>query len=322
MAKRRNDFLYYAANLIGFSMAIYFIAYFVLSFLSGLFLPLFFKGATLANPIAVPEWVMGLVNLILSQGSLALAYLIIRLGQTDNVQCNISLAIPHDNRLWLFVPIFLGIGIFLNVITTLFARFASTVTSYKPPAAMPLPNGALGLIIYFIAICVVPAIMEELLVRGAMQGLLMHWGPWFAILVSSFAFALLHSDITAMPSIFILSIILGLTAYCTQSIIPGMFLHFSNNVLAFIVNFAVQKGDSAPTQAFTVYIMAVIIVSALICITLAVKSKVYSQLKAIPRFHDPKNRQSRFERLVCAPVYIAMMVMLSIRAILPLVISK
>ena len=105
--------------------------------------------------------------------------------------------------------------------------------------------------------CVVPAVLEELLVRGAMQAVLSRWGTWFSIVVSSVVFTLLHGDIAQMPSLFILSVLMGLAAYCTGSLALGMALHFAYNTMSFLFLYAAQKMDGVSAFAFAGYLVAV-----------------------------------------------------------------
>ncbi|MEG1104652.1 MAG: CPBP family intramembrane glutamic endopeptidase [Oscillospiraceae bacterium] len=318
MARPAHDPLKYAANLIGLTALAYFAVYFALQIPAQLTVLLFHKSASLQNPIGVPEWVMGVINLVLSQGSLFGACGVLWCGIKEYKFKVISLQMPKGKGIWLFMPVFLGFGLLCNVLTTLLMRVAQSTIQYTPPHEAMLPSTLSARIIYFVAMCVAPAILEEILVRGLMQGMLTRWGPWFAILVSSTLFTLLHTNIIAMPGIFALSVVLGLCAWCTGSVLPGMILHFANNTVAYFVLLAQQNTDFAPMQAIMVYLIVVVTVSALIAIALIISGKVYKQLNPVPHFSDPKNRQSRFERLVTAPVFICAMVLLSARAIIPL----
>ncbi|MBP8855560.1 MAG: CPBP family intramembrane metalloprotease [Oscillospiraceae bacterium] len=318
MPIKKNDALRYIANLIGLAALSYFATYYFLRLPAQLVLTLFHKSATLQNPIAVPEWVMALINLVLTQAPLALACAVLYFGRMPHARPRLSFARPRDARLWLFTPVFLGFGLLCNIITTLFARFLSQATAYTPPAPGALPDSAGALGIYFIALCVVPAVLEEILVRGLMQGMLVRYGPWFGIIVSSVLFTLLHTNIVSMPGIFALSLVLGLCAWCTGSILPGMILHFCNNVVAFFITLTQQKADFAPMRAMTVYLIIVITVAAFLCLALIITGKIHQSIAPVPHFHDPKNRQSRFERLVTAPVFLGAMVFLTLRALMPL----
>lgn len=130
--------------------------------------------------------------------------------------------------------------------------------------------------------CVVPAVLEELLVRGAMQAVLSRWGTWFSIVVSSVVFTLLHGDIAQMPSLFILSVLMGLAAYCTGSLALGMALHFAYNTMSFLFLYAAQKMDGVSAFAFAGYLVAVFCVGAVVCLAAIRRLGVMRPFQAHP----------------------------------------
>ena len=159
---------------------------------------------------------------------------------------------------------------------------------------------------------------EELLVRGAMQAVLSRWGTWFSIVVSSVVFTLLHGDIAQMPSLFILSVLMGLAAYCTGSLALGMALHFAYNTMSFLFLYAAQKMDGVSAFAFAGYLVAVFCVGAVVCLAAIRRLGVMRRFRPIPRVYDPKNRQSRLERLASAPLFPLVMACMALRATWPL----
>ena len=59
-------------------------------------------------------------------------------------------------------------------------------------AATLLPSGGAELFVQFLALCAVPAVVEELLFRGALQGLMRPSGSAAAIFGPALLFGLLH----------------------------------------------------------------------------------------------------------------------------------
>ena len=72
--KQQNDPLRYAANLTALAAAVYLGVTALLRLAVGQLLRLFNKSATLENPIAVPEWVLGVFNVLLPAAGLAAAF--------------------------------------------------------------------------------------------------------------------------------------------------------------------------------------------------------------------------------------------------------
>jgi membrane protease YdiL (CAAX protease family) len=85
-----------------------------------------------------------------------------------------------------------------------------------------------------IVLSVIPALVEEALFRGYLQRrFLKRWSPRVAITVSTLLFAVMHMDswqhiIAVIP----LGAVLGLLAYRTNSIKPGMLVHAIHNTAA------------------------------------------------------------------------------------------
>ena len=317
--KQQNDPLRYAANLTALAVAVYLGVTALLRLAVGQLLRLFNKSATLENPIAVPEWVLGVFNVLLPAAGLAAAFWLLAVGvRATPMRLRISVQMPRDGRLWLFVPVFLGAGFLCSLLTTLLQRLLAAFTRYRAPEAIRLPQSGFATFLYFIGMCVVPAVLEELLVRGAMQAVLSRWGTWFSIVVSSVVFTLLHGDIAQMPSLFILSVLMGLAAYCTGSLALGMALHFAYNTMSFLFLYAAQKMDGVSAFAFAGYLVAMFCVGAVVCLAAIRRLGVMRRFRPIPRVYDPKNRQSRLERLASAPLFPLVMACMALRAAWPL----
>jgi membrane protease YdiL (CAAX protease family) len=79
---------------------------------------------------------------------------------------------------------------------------------------------------------VLPGFSEELLFRGQVQrGLLAHWAPPAAILVTSAMFAAWHLDPSRFATTFLFSCWVGWIAWRAGSIVPGMILHAIHNAV-------------------------------------------------------------------------------------------
>jgi membrane protease YdiL (CAAX protease family) len=98
-------------------------------------------------------------------------------------------------------------------------------------------------VVYFVLICVIAPVVEELLFRGFLYGGLRRlFSPGWAALVSAFAFAGAHLP-TPGPEVLVvlaLGFALALLYENTRSIIPGILVHALHNTLIFIVMFAVM----------------------------------------------------------------------------------
>jgi sodium transport system permease protein len=83
-----------------------------------------------------------------------------------------------------------------------------------------------------LVLAVLPAVCEELAFRGLiLGGLRRRFQPWVAVLLSSFLFALHHFNVFQFVPTFIMGVILGLLAWRSGSVLPGMVFHALHNGL-------------------------------------------------------------------------------------------
>lgn len=254
----QGDALRYAVNLIGAAAALYCGALALLRLASGWFVSAFRGGATLSDPTGVPEVAVGMVNFLMAAGALWAVLSFLRGMAPKARRPALHFTDPRDVRLWLFLPVFIGMGLLSSMLTAGFRLLLTAHTAYIMPQSVTLPDNALALLLDFLAMCVVPAVGEELLCRGWMQGLLRRWGVWFSIVVSSAVFALLHGDLAQMPGAFVLSVFLGLAAYTTDSLLPGIVLHFCNNTVAFLLLWAEQKIAGIAALGVFAYLLVIL----------------------------------------------------------------
>lgn len=84
-------------------------------------------------------------------------------------------------------------------------------------------------ILSFIYIAVLPAIFEELYVRGAVLSFSKKYGEVFAVIASALLFAAIHMNISQAIFAFLAGVIFAILTLKTNSLVPSMLLHFLNN---------------------------------------------------------------------------------------------
>jgi membrane protease YdiL (CAAX protease family) len=81
-------------------------------------------------------------------------------------------------------------------------------------------------IVFVLLVALAPGLTEETLFRGYIQGrLLKRWPPWVAITVTSVLFTLMHVTPHAMAAVVPLAFWLGVLAWRTGSVWPGVVCH-------------------------------------------------------------------------------------------------
>lgn len=94
-----------------------------------------------------------------------------------------------------------------------------------------------------LVLAVVPAVCEELLVRGAIaRGLAGRLGPLAAVLVSSGYFALLHLSLARALPTAVLGAVLAVVVLRTGSLVPAMLIHALNNTAAILLGDPAMEG--------------------------------------------------------------------------------
>lgn len=88
--------------------------------------------------------------------------------------------------------------------------------------------------IAFFLIVVLAPLLEELLFRGVvLDGYLKNYKPTHAIVGSALLFALIHGNMAQGFGAFFIGLVIGWIYWKTNSIIPGIIIHFVNNAFAF-----------------------------------------------------------------------------------------
>jgi sodium transport system permease protein len=89
-----------------------------------------------------------------------------------------------------------------------------------------------ALIRCLLLLAVLPAVCEELAFRGfILGGLRRRFRPWMAIVLSSLLFALHHFNVFQFLPTFLMGVVLGLLAWRSGSVLPGMVFHGLHNGL-------------------------------------------------------------------------------------------
>ena len=85
-----------------------------------------------------------------------------------------------------------------------------------------------------------PALTEELLLRGLVQGEYEKYGATIGVLLTSLIFALFHTNPMHIPALFVAGVCYGVLTLMFKSVWPAIFAHAINNGVALLM---VQKKD-------------------------------------------------------------------------------
>ncbi len=185
-------------------------------------------SASLTTPVGYTQTAAGLLALLAGAGALALPVLfLLRATRLDAAALRVLW--PGQWAPGFCLCVFLGLANVTNLVSGLLGRLFGAAG-----ARTALPAGGMALAVDLMLLCVLPAVGEELLFRGALQGLMRPAGSAAAILAPALLFAFLHLDPAQELTALACGLFLGWLAERTGSILPGMLLHFANNCLAFL----------------------------------------------------------------------------------------
>ena len=105
-------------------------------------------------------------------------------------------------------------------------------------------------VISLFLIVVLAPLLEELLFRGVvLHGFLKNYKPGHAIVSSALVFAIIHGNLAQGLGAFFIGLVIGWIYWKTNSIIPGIIIHFVNNAFAFSSIFFVDEKDALKTMS-------------------------------------------------------------------------
>ena len=217
-----------AAGGCAVASLVYLLARGLLTLLVSALMGLAHPGASLAKPLGFSGVSTALFQLLIGLGAIVLT-LVFLLKVTRLKTKDLRIMLPAPWSPGFCLSVFLGVANLANLAGALINRLTGS-----PATSEMLPSGGPELLMQVLALCVMPAIAEELLFRGAFQGLMRPCGSAAAIFAPALLFGVLHLDLAQGLTAFACGVFLGWLAERSGSILPGMLLHLVNNALAFL----------------------------------------------------------------------------------------
>ena len=106
----------------------------------------------------------------------------------------------------------------------------------------------------YVAVGILAPLTEEVVFRGAilrtLLGMVSKKNHWVAILISAAIFGGLHGNEAQFVHALIMGLFLGWMYYRTNSIIPGLLLHWVNNTMAYVLTNLLPQSDGKLIDLF------------------------------------------------------------------------
>ncbi|MGN0546752.1 MAG: lysostaphin resistance A-like protein [Acutalibacteraceae bacterium] len=221
---------------------------------------------------------------------------------------------PVSGRLMAFaVPLGFFVCLVGNYVSSIFVNIMSDIGFNLSAPDFDVPSDIPGRIVYLVSIAVVPALVEEFAIRGAVLQPLRRYGDKFAIIASAIIFAVLHGNLIQAPFALIAGVALGYAVCITNSIWTGVLIHFCNNLYSVIIEFLIA--DIADEQLLNrIYIIVMLALYAVSILGSVIFVIVKGKRKLMPSFTLISEGQKMKSFLINLPMVIAILIMLKITA--------
>ena len=121
------------------------------------------------------------------------------------------------------------------------------------------PEGLFGFMLTFIAVAIIPALVEEYACRGIILGSIRKYSDSFAVLTSAIVFGILHGNFQQIPFAFLVGLILGYVTVKTNSIWTAVAIHCFNNAVSVIFDYAFIGNDLAKNLSYVIFLIVSIL---------------------------------------------------------------
>lgn len=132
------------------------------------------------------------------------------------------------------------VAVFLNGIVIAIVSFFSE----QMPNAVPIPDSSAMYFFSLFVIAIAPGICEEVMFRGTIMNAYENLGKRKAIIYSAILFGIFHLNLQNLVGPIFLGLVLGMTAYKTNSIYASMLGHTLNNGIAMTIGYFANKAQS------------------------------------------------------------------------------
>ena len=190
-------------------------------------------------------------------------YLAIRKRKITDI---ISFKLPKANELFIGISACLGFFVVGKYISNMILFFLKTIGFPPNEPAIDTPTGIVGMILFTVLITVLPPIFEEFAFRGVVLGEAKKFNPYFAILLSSVAFSLMHGTIQQIPYAFTVGLAMAYFVIKYNSIWISVITHVIVNGVGTYFSFAEQKFNEKTLGILSVSVDALFVLLAVIAV--------------------------------------------------------
>ncbi len=238
-------------------------------------------ASVVAVVIALLSGVFTKVNLLYDDDNMSMAYQIIATILFILIPFGIAYAVLKKKKIAGILPMGTAyntkaaVGLtMLCVPITLFSTFVINFVSaiiqeiigitFTTGVEDPKIVGAEGIFIAVLSTAVLPAILEEIVVRGIIMQPLRRFGDKFAIVASALIFGIMHGNMVQIPYTLVAGLFWGYLAVATGSLWPSIILHFVNNFYSVVLLATYDNLGDAAGGVVSILFMGLFVISGII----------------------------------------------------------
>lgn len=217
----------------------------------------------------------------------------------------------------LMIAVGMGGCIVANYISSLFISFLDGLGVHSTYSSIDDPKNMYDIIALFIGTAVMPALIEELSLRGILLTPMRKYGNAFAILASAYVFGIFHGDVAQIPFAFICGLFFGYIAVVTDSLWPTVIVHFLNNSLSCVSSVLIAYVSENAANIFYYICSGVFVVLGGIAVYIYLKKyKKEDEPLFADEFKDAElTLGKRFRKFLASPTMIVMTIVYLIEAV-------
>lgn len=305
------------ANTVGIMMLIATAVFFTFSMVVAITYLLFQSKNPLPSFIdSVPDNIIGGLANVAAIGICGIAF--IKLGK-NKVSDVLTFNKISAKKLFAVVVIGFTVCMVSNLMTNLYLTTTESLGfNLNLDIETPVSNSLLEIAVYFLSTAIVPAFSEEILFRGAILGTLRKYGDAFAVFVSAFLFGLFHANFVQIPFAFIVGLVLAWAVVYTNSMLPAIIIHATNNGFSVICDLLYTNVDSIGINESLVDSLTFIIVAAvaILAIFATVKlSKKDKNFMKFAKYNGILDRKTSSKTLTTSPTIIISVILLLVESV-------
>lgn len=219
---------------------------------------------------------------------------------------------PNDVFFGLLAAV--GICMAANIAVNMLMAFFESVGVPEPEMPDYLDANIPSLLLNLFVFAVLPALLEEMVFRGYVLRALRPYGDWYAVVVSSLVFGLMHGNIAQIPFAWIVGAALGWLYIMTDNIWVPVSVHFINNGFSLLLQYCTI--GLSDTKVGKVNVFSICMLTVVGAVSLAVlitrRSALLRRLPTNTRLRVSDKAYGLFAApmfLMCVAVFIALTVM-------------